>query len=233
MTPRISCRRGGFRWLFSLLLLPLSGILTVFGTGRLADGQPVGRGIPGGMAGGMADHTVPTQAYHAAFGDFYDGDYRAALEHFKADSRGAVKTTQSRWIDSICYETMVGECYYQMGQYSEALPHYTNALEIYQAFPTWLSQVVFQAIRADSGGKKPAPWQVRRLQAPIGQLPYRMSLGQGQIDASSAIKQGGVIEQPNLFPIEPAEILRLQRWRSAGAVNCSVPSPPTIRFWTT
>ncbi|MGA2256916.1 MAG: tetratricopeptide repeat protein, partial [Thermoguttaceae bacterium] len=205
MTTRISCHRGGFCRLIVLVFLVFIGVLALIGSGRLAAGQPVGRAL----AAGMADHTVPTQAYHAAFGDFYDGDYRSALEQFRLNSRGAIKTPQSRWIDSICYETMQGECYYQMGQLSEALAHYTNALELYQAFPTWLSQVIFQPIRADPGGKKPPPWQIRRLQAPLGQLPYRMSLGQGQaVVSSQQLAQGGVIEQANLFPIEPGEILR-------------------------
>jgi len=170
-----------------------------------ATGQPVGRAF----AGGMADRTVPTPAYHAAFGDFYDGDYRSALEQFKANSRGSIKTTQSRWIDSICYETMQGECHYQMGQFADALGHYTNALELYQAFPTWLSQVVFQPMRGDPGAKKPPPWQVRRLQAPLGQLPYKMSLEQGQaVLSSQQVSQGGPVQQASMYPVEPAEIVR-------------------------
>jgi len=161
------------------------------------------------MAGGMGDRTVPTPAYHAAFGDFYDGNYAAALEEFRACSRGSIKTAQSRWIDSICYETMLGECHYQMGQYAEALGHYTNALELYQAFPTWLSQVVFQQIRPDPGLRKPPPWQHRRLLAPLGQLPYKMSVEQGQaVVSSQQIAQGGPISQATMFPIEPSEIVR-------------------------
>ena len=152
--------------------------------------------------------TVPTLGYHAAFADFYDGDYRSALERFKTESRGAIKSSQARWIDSICYETMQGECYYQMGTYPEALAHYTAALDLFQAYPTWLAQVAFQPIRPDPGAKAPAPWQVRRLQAPLGQLPYTMLLGQGQLDVSSQIRQGGVIQQANLIPIEPQEIVR-------------------------
>ena len=193
-----SCRRAGFtcdRGRFCpplpFVFLALSGILAVLGSSRPAAGQAGGRAAMGGM-GGMGDRTVPTKSYHAAFADFYDGDYRSALERFKAESRGAIKGPQSRWIDSICYETMQGECYYQMGVYPDALAHYTAALELFQAYPTWLAQVVFQPMRADTSMRKPPPWQVRRLQAPLGQLPYTMLLGHGQVDASSAVKQGGV-----------------------------------------
>ena len=52
------------------------------------------------------------------------------------------------------------------------------------------------------------PWQVRRLQAPLGQLPYTMLLGQGQFNVSAQVAQGGVVQPPVLFPVEPQEIVR-------------------------
>ena len=176
----------------------------MLGGSRPAAGQTSGRAL----AGGMTDRTVPTKTYHAAFSDFYDGDYRWALQRFEAESRASIKTSQSRWIDSICYETMQGECYYQMGQYASALAHYTAALELFHAFPTWFSQVSVQPIRADPGVKKPPSWQVRRLQAPLGQLPYTMHIQQGQLVTREQLLQGGPIQQPLLYPIEPQEIVR-------------------------
>ena len=65
--------------------------------------------------------SIPSPGYDVAFGEFYDGDYRAALDRFTSEGRGAIKTFQSRWIDSICYETMVGECYYEMGHLRRGL----------------------------------------------------------------------------------------------------------------
>ncbi len=156
----------------------------------------------------LNDRTVPTKTYHAAFAEFHDGDYKTALERFRSDSRSAIKTTQSRWIDSICYETMQGECYYQMGMYPEALGHYTAALEIYQVFPNWLVQVVFRPIVRDIGNRRAPPWQVRQPMAPLGSLPATMLLGQGSIDSSPALKSGGMVNTATQFPIEPAEILR-------------------------
>jgi tetratricopeptide (TPR) repeat protein len=206
MMLRISCHRSGFRRLACFVSI-FSGVLAALAITRPAAGQPA-RGTATGTSGAMADHTVPTPAYHWAFGEYYNGDYRAALDHFQGDARTAVKFGVTRWIDSICYETMLGECYYQMGQFSEALFHYTSALELYQAYPTWLSQIIFQPIRADPAMKKMPPWQIRKLQAPLGQLAYRMSLGQGQIDVSSAVRQGGIVEQAKMYPVEPSEILR-------------------------
>ncbi len=71
--------------------------------------------------GQLGRRKTPTDIYYAGFAPFYDGDYRAALRIFQSESRGSIKTAQSRWIDSICYETMCGECYFQMGQFDKAL----------------------------------------------------------------------------------------------------------------
>jgi tetratricopeptide (TPR) repeat protein len=174
-------------WLLALLL--------VFGLSAVAQGQ-------------MDRRTVPTPAYHAAFAEFYDGEYKVALERFKECCRASIKTPQSRWIDSICYETMCGECYYHMGLYHQALEHYTSAVNLYLQFPTWMVQVQFPALRGDPSARKTPPWATRRLQAPLGVYPTTMLIGQGQIDFTTQLQQGGVVQQANLFPIEPQEIVR-------------------------
>src|ERR1700676_1946419 len=65
----------------------------------------------------LATHgVVPTQAYLQHFGLLYEGEYKDALDIFRNDLASGIKTSQSRWIDSICYYTMVGECYYRLGK---------------------------------------------------------------------------------------------------------------------
>ena len=102
----------------------------------------------------------PSNGYYGAFGDFYDGDYDAALKQFIAQGRMGIRSAQSRWIDSICYETMIGECYYEMGHLSEALEHYTFAVQLAVAFPDWMLRVQFPAIRpAGASTRRGAiPW---------------------------------------------------------------------------
>ncbi len=95
----------------------------------------------------LAERRYPSLSYFAAFTEFYAGDYKNALTRFQAEARGAMKTPQTRWIDSICYETMVGECFYQMGMLERALEHYNAALEIYIAYYDWMTRVQFQPIR--------------------------------------------------------------------------------------
>ena len=69
--------------------------------------------------------SIPSLAYHAIMPRFYEGDYAIAKNAFQQESRLAIKTPQSLWIDSICYQTMVGECYYRTGDLDEALQCYT------------------------------------------------------------------------------------------------------------
>lgn len=161
----------------------------------------------------MADadrRSVPTIRYHIAMTPFYEGEYEDALDEFLAEGRGAIKTAQSRWIDSICYHTMAGECYYHMGQLPQALEHYTSALKLYVAFSDWMIRVQFPpAIRASgSGSIKRVPWNPRSRQARLGDYPTSMLIGQGRINNNEQVRRGGVIQQAVLFPVQVQEVVR-------------------------
>jgi CHAT domain-containing protein len=152
---------------------------------------------------------TPSLGYHQAFMNFYDGEYKAALEQFVNEGRGAMKTAQSRWIDSICYEAMVGECYFEMGRPAQALDHYTAAVKLYLAFPNWMVQVQWQPIRpAGAGMHRIIPWAVRPPLAHLGQYPQNMLISQGSFDISDTVQHGGIVSPPLLFPIEVQEIVR-------------------------
>ncbi len=167
-------------------------------------------GLTHPAAAQLGGRTVPTSAYHTAFTDFYDGDYRAALERFRSEARGAIKTVNARWIDSICYETMIGECNFQIGANAEANEHYAAALNLFLAHSTWFSSVVPKQIHPANAGRQRPPWQNRNLLAPLGQLDPVMliSLGQLQIGTQGQAPPSGVVMPAQLFPIEPYEIIR-------------------------
>ena len=153
---------------------------------------------------------APSASYYAAFGPFYDGDYTDALRAFESESRTSIKSAQSRWIDSICYQAMCGECYVQMGAYDAALPHFTDALQLFVKFSDWMTKVQFPAtIRlAAMSARKPVPWGVSSRQSQLGFYPAAVPLGQGQIDFTNVVQQGGVVQQANLYPVRPQEIIR-------------------------
>ena len=180
-------------WLFALLLTSALCVAPREGSGADVDSR-----------------AVPRLTYYAAFRDYYDGEYRDALKHFQEEWRGAIKNVQTRWIDSICYHTMMGECYYQMGELDQALEQSTAAVRLYLTFPDWMIRVQFPAtVRPDNTNafRKPA-WGVSARNAQLGQFPTSMLIGQGRVDNNAPFRQGGVVQAPILFPVNVQEIVR-------------------------
>ena len=82
--------------------------------------------------------SYPNDGYYTAFGPFDDGDYATAADIFMNAGKGAIRGPGGRWIDSICYETMLGESYYRMGRYDLALERFNSALSLYLVQRNWL-----------------------------------------------------------------------------------------------
>jgi len=161
-------------------------------------------------AGAQLEQNVPSIGYRAAFADFYEGDYQDALRQFRSEGNGAIKIGMVRWIDSICYETMVGECYYHMGYLEEALGHYTAALKLASAYSQWMLRVQFRpAIQpAGAGAYKAVPWGASTRRTRLGYYPDSIPILRGQINNNPAVREGGVVMLANLRPINVREIVR-------------------------
>ncbi len=181
----------------------LLGSATLIAGGLLA-------GVPSTAGAQEGDRMTPSPSYYIVFADFYEGEYKDALKDFLAEGRGAIKTVQSRWIDSICYHTMAGECYYHMGDLTQALDHYSSALKLYSAFPGWMINVQFppRITAAGRGKYMSVPWGASKRSSRLGHFPDRMLISQGQIDHNQVVREGGVLKPAMLFPIQPAEIVR-------------------------
>ena len=89
--------------------------------------------------------SVPGDDYFVARSLYYDGDYRAASRGFANAAKSGVRAGNLRWVDSICYYTMIGESLYQMGDMPGALDNYNSALELYLAHHNWLLRIDFPA----------------------------------------------------------------------------------------
>ncbi|MBI2825353.1 MAG: CHAT domain-containing protein [Planctomycetia bacterium] len=156
--------------------------------------------------------SVPSPSYFQALSVYWDGDYKEALELFQDEWRGGIKNGTNRWIDSICYHTMIGECYYQMGQHQLALDQYTRALQLYYVFSDWMVRVQFPPnVRPSNPGEiKTVPWSQSTRQPRYGHYPETMSIGQGQFLTQNALRQPGpiAVQQPIMFPIHVQEIVR-------------------------
>jgi CHAT domain-containing protein/tetratricopeptide (TPR) repeat protein len=177
---------------------------------RAAGGTTIQRTPSGTPLQHRMGQMTPTTTYYKGFIPFYDGDYANALKTFQAELRGSIKTTQSLWIDSICYETMCGECYYQMGVFDRALFHYSNALQLYKRFPDWMMKVQFEAaIRvAQPSARKTVPWGASTRRAKLGRYRDNESILQSFTDANMTAKMNAVVQQPFAYPITPHEIVR-------------------------
>ena len=158
---------------------------------------------------GQAQRSIPTSTYFNHFTLLYAGEYRDALKGFGSE-RG-IRTPQSRWIDSICYQTMTGESYYKLGQYGEALDSYTAALNLYVAYANWMVSVQFPPTISPVANRPAIPWG-RMRGAKLGRF-IPMLISQGQPITESAIRKGGVISSPILQSIDVAEIVPARAWR--------------------
>jgi tetratricopeptide (TPR) repeat protein len=154
------------------------------------------------------DRTKPGPGYFAAFGPFHDGDYQTALRAFKDESRHGIKTIQSRWIDSICYETMMGECQYEMGNLAVALDHYTAAVKLYVAFYDWMLRVQFPPAIRPYSTNKACPWGASARNAKLGHYPSSILISQGRLNNNETIQKGGIVQAPILYPLNVQEIVR-------------------------
>lgn len=154
--------------------------------------------------------SVPSRIYFAALPSYYDGAYRDAAATFLNTQGGGFKAGGGRWIDSICYFTMAGECYYQLGQLPQALESYNSALKVYIAYSDWMMRIQFPPgiTPATTGVMRAAPWGQSRRGARVGQFSETYLIGQGQVDQSQVVARGGVLQAPMMFPVHVAEIVR-------------------------
>ncbi|MDR3234625.1 MAG: CHAT domain-containing protein [Planctomycetaceae bacterium] len=77
------------------------------------------------------------------------GNFTDAGVALNDDWRGAVKISvgsgkTAYYLDAICYWTMTGEIYFQMGRYQEALTQFDTALQVYFENSDWLKKISAQ-----------------------------------------------------------------------------------------
>lgn len=150
---------------------------------------------------------APSDTYRFIFNLFYDGNYDDALKRYQQEWRGAIKAGQMRWIDSICYSTMIGECYYHMGLLPQALENYTAAVNLYLNFPDWMIRCQFRPIQAARNASQ-VPWGPSTRGSQLGHYPTRTSMLQGAIDNTMRYQGGGPVQQAIMYPVEVQEIIR-------------------------
>ena len=150
----------------------------------------------------------PGDIYYSGFANYYRGDLRDAAKIFDRARATGYRGATSRWVDSVCYHTMMGECLYQLGEIDAALVQYDNALSYVLADSTWLSRVDFQGQQVT-----PRDWTQARITwgnpgRQLGNFPDTMSVLTGNNDGQQVLQQGGVFQRPELRQFNVAEIAK-------------------------
>ena len=163
-----------------------------------------------GQAAAQPVPTYPGPDYYISFSPFYQGNYGQALQAFKNAGNGGVRSTEGRWVDSICYFTMVGECYYHTGNLALALENYEAALKLAVVHNGWLLRVQFPDTVNENASNARAriTWGTSNRKSKMGSLPDKMLVMQGRLDNANVAQQGGVLAPPQMFQVRVQEIIR-------------------------
>ncbi len=155
------------------------------------------------------DTHIIKRAYFAMFRFLYEGDYENAMEGFRDVWRGGIQTVDARWIDSICYHTMIGEIHYRLGQNRLALENYDAALRLYIQYPDWMLRVQFpDAIEPNQNIFRPPPWGQSKRRFVLGRFPDNYSIARGGTRVVTLNGRQGVANRHQLHPIDVDEMIR-------------------------
>jgi tetratricopeptide (TPR) repeat protein/CHAT domain-containing protein len=184
----------------------LGGLLAIAAGARgpIATAQVL---IPSAVPTGVA-RQVPSTIHFTTLPGYYSGNYRGALAMFVNESQNGLRNAASQWIDVIPAYTMAGECYYQLGQPQKALEQYDAALKLYVAYSDWMMRVQFQNPAPMLNPVRATPWGQSKRRATPGAFPREYTMGQGQIDQSRVVQQGGVVQAAIAFPVNVVEVVR-------------------------
>ncbi len=169
---------------------------------------------------------VPRDEYFRALEGFYAGGPREMIRVFQDVAAGGIRSTEGRWIDSICYYTRLGECYYRLGDLGRALEHYNSAVRLYLAHSDWMLRLQLPNLEPETN--HPASqitWGRPSRPFNVGRFPDSILSQQGRFDNENVIRQGGVVANPELFPVRANEIayctaLAIRRRRELMGSTC-------------
>ena len=153
--------------------------------------------------------SYPNLNYYSAYGFLRDGDLEDAVDAFESAGRSGKRTVRGAWIDSVCYRTMIGECQYRAGQLPAAMQNYDAALKLFLLNASWMTRVDFgqQGLRPTMRQiRPPVTWASRPIR--LAEIPNRFPVAMGRTDNLQVIRQGGVVEPPQIISANVHEIAR-------------------------
>ena len=156
---------------------------------------------------------LPNPNYYQAFGQFYLAEYQDAGKDFTRGANSAYKQGTQRYLDSICFWTMMAECHYHLGNYADAIPLYEQSLELYLAYQgqQWQSRLQpLPVIQADNSvaARVRITWGTPSRKALIPRMPSTFPVLFGRLDSERAFQEGGVVDNAEIKQIDVNEIMR-------------------------
>ncbi|MBR0239051.1 MAG: hypothetical protein IJQ39_13235 [Thermoguttaceae bacterium] len=151
---------------------------------------------------------LPHLSYYPQQVTLNDGKFKDAIKAYQSEVRGAMKSVSSRWIDSICAYTMLGEAYYAVGDFEKAIENYNAALNIYVQYYNWMLDVKFlsAAINPQTNRQLNIPWGFGARKKTLGSFPDTFSIQRGKVNQYDTVKHGGTVVMAHLIQVDVAEI---------------------------
>jgi len=148
----------------------------------------------------------------AVFAEFYLADYNDAGKEFRRGYNSAYRLGTRRHLDSVCFLTMMGECHYHLGNYSDAIELYEQALKLYLSYQAenWQSRLTIPAIQTDRIAYTNAriTWGASKRGASVARVPTVFGMEFGRRDASRAFQEGGLVDNAEVRNVNVTEIMR-------------------------
>ena len=170
--------------------------------------------LPGRATGQIGK--LPKMDYYVNFlknASFYAADYNDAFKRFSRGYNSAYKLGPRRFLDSVCYMTMMGECHYHLGEYAEAIELYEQALRMYLAYQAegWQSRLQPPQVipsNANAFAQAKINWGLSKRRAAIARVPNSFSMLFGDLQSERALSEGGLVENAEIYKVDVVEIMR-------------------------
>jgi tetratricopeptide (TPR) repeat protein len=160
---------------------------------------------------------LPKRDYYVNYSNnapYFLADYKDALKRFSRGYNTAVyKLGNRRFLDSVCYLTMMGECHFHMGEYADAINLYEQALRLYLSYQAegWQARLQMpQLIPANNNAfvQSKINWGVPKRRSAIARVPDTFSMLFGRLDSERALSEGGLVQNAEIYKVDVVEIMR-------------------------
>ena len=156
---------------------------------------------------------LPHRGYYTGFAPLYEGDFRSALRRFNSEFRTALQIRDSRFVDSVCILTMIGECHFRVGDYETALQRYNDALDLYLKLDSqnWQANITLPPlIQPDTSAIQSArvTWGTSKRNSRIAKVPTNFTVLQPQLGQLGQLDNGNLVQTAESRLVNVTEVFR-------------------------